>query len=114
METNHKDNVRPIVSKHGETVWELIAKANHSLAYVEIAKGKASRPHYHPKAEESYYIISGKARMVIGDETEFLMPGMSVLIPQNKTHQIFNDGQEPLVFLTICVPSWTPDCSVFV
>lgn len=46
--------------------------------------------------------------------TAALAPGDSVAIPAGAVHQITNDGSVDLVFLAVCVPPWTPDCSVFV
>lgn len=118
MQTNCKDSCKPFISDHGEVVYELIGKATtkgeikHSLAHIEISPGRFSLKHYHPEAEESYYILSGKARIVIENETAILMPGMSIVIPPMQKHQIFNDEEEVLVFLAVCVPAWTPECSV--
>ncbi len=120
MHTNHKTKCQPFISDNGETVYELIGHVatpgdiKHSLAYIEILPGKASLKHFHPVAEESYYILQGQARMVIENETQTLTPGMSVLIPPKKVHQIFNDGKELLHFMAVCIPAWTPECSVFV
>jgi len=55
----------------------------------------------------------GKARVIVDGETKELTQGMSVIIPPRKTHQIFNETSELLVFLAVCVPAWTPECSVF-
>lgn len=119
MHIRSKDDCQPIGGDHGETVYELLGHAvggaeQHSVAYIEIMPGTASLKHYHPDAEESYYILSGAARMVIDGETQTLSPGQAVAIKPLMVHQIFNDGPEPLRFLAICAPAWTPDNSVYV
>jgi mannose-6-phosphate isomerase-like protein (cupin superfamily) len=85
----------------------------YSVAHIEILPGKASLKHFHPEVEESYYIIEGTPRMVINDEVQIVKPGQIVAIPPKATHQIFNDTDKTLHFLALCVPAWTPDCSVF-
>jgi ethanolamine utilization protein EutQ len=118
MHIRGKDDCPPVPSDHGETVYELLGNAaggadRHSLAHIELAPGKASLKHYHPEAEESYYILSGTARLVIDGETRTLVPGQAVAIPPPMAHQILNDGPDPLHFLAICAPAWTPDNSVY-
>jgi mannose-6-phosphate isomerase-like protein (cupin superfamily) len=105
-------------SPHGEIVYELIGHAAggsqaHSLAKIVIPPGKASRKHYHPVAEESYFILSGTARMEMAGEVSTLTAGDSVMIPPPQVHQIANAGTDDLVFLAVCVPAWTPDNSIY-
>jgi len=119
MTIRRKDDLKPFDSEHGETVREFFGKAvgpdgvQHSLAHIVIAPGKASLKHHHPIAEESYYILSGQARMVIDGEECAMKASDGVVILPKREHQIFNDGEEDLVFIAVCVPPWTPDCSVF-
>lgn len=114
-----KNDVSPIESKHGEIIYELIGRAGgetterHSIAHVVIPPGKSSRVHFHPEAEESYYMISGQARFVLDGESTIIGPGHTVLIPPNKSHQIINIGSEDLEFLAICVPAWEPANSIY-
>lgn len=114
-----KDNVAPHNSQHGEVIYELIGRAvgepteRHSLAYVVIPPGKSSLLHFHPEAEESYYIIHGQARMQVGEEEIELVAGQTVLIPARKVHQIINAGELDLEFLAFCVPAWEATNSVF-
>jgi mannose-6-phosphate isomerase-like protein (cupin superfamily) len=109
-----KDVHSPLVTEHGEVIYELIGRGvgetteRHSVAVVVIPPGKASLPHYHPQAEESYFILSGQARMILGDEEAILRPGQMVLIQAPKPHKIINIGEEDLEFLAICVPAWEP------
>ncbi len=108
-----------ITSPHGETVYELCGTsaggaAQHSVALITLAAGKASRKHYHPQAEESYTILSGAARVTVGQESAELGEGDCVVIPPLKVHQITNIGAGELRFLAVCVPPWTPNNSVYV
>ena len=120
MHINRSDNVPAFASPHGEVVYELIGNKaggsnRHSLAQIVLPPGKASRKHYHPEAEESYYILSGHGKVKLGDESQNLTAGDTIMIPTGIVHQIFNTstGNELLIFLAICQPAWTPDNSVY-
>jgi mannose-6-phosphate isomerase-like protein (cupin superfamily) len=120
MHSRRVEDAPPIQAPHGEIVRELAGMLaggthQHSLAHITLPPGKASRKHYHPIAEESYYLLSGVGRVVIDEETQFLTPGQMVVILPGQVHQIFNDNPaESISYLAICTPPWTPDCSVFI
>jgi mannose-6-phosphate isomerase-like protein (cupin superfamily) len=120
MHICHKDDVdSPLVTEHGETIYELIGRAvgetteRHSLAYVTLSPGKSALLHYHPQAEESYFILKGQARMVVGDEEATVRPGQAILIQPDQAHKITNLGQEDLEFLAVCVPAWEPTNTIW-
>lgn len=118
MHHANKATVEPYHTPHGEIVYELVGRQAggtdiHSLARVELPPGVASRPHYHPVAEEAYYILDGKARVVIDGEERQLAPGDSVLIRPNQHHQIWCVGDETLAILCTCSPAWEPSNTVY-
>jgi len=106
-------------SPHGEIVRELGGLSagglqQHSIAHITLPPGKASLKHYHPVIEESYFILNGIARMEIDGQTYQITPGQMVAILPTQVHQIFNDNStDPVSFIAVCTPPWTPDCSVF-
>jgi len=115
----NKDQVQnPIITPHGETIFELIGRApqsggvqTHSLAHIVISPGAASVPHHHGYTEESYYILRGTARLVLDEKEYDLHPGQACLIKTNQIHQIFNTGSSDLEFLAICAPAWSAEDS---
>jgi mannose-6-phosphate isomerase-like protein (cupin superfamily) len=112
-------HITPIETPHGENICEYFGQAaggtaEHSLAQIILPPLKSSLKHYHPLVEESYYILAGEGRIVIDDEQAMIKAGDAVAIPINAVHQIFNESGEDLIFLAICAPAWTADCSVFV
>ncbi len=119
MEIHNAKHLAGFASEHGEIVFEFFGTAAghsqaHSLAQIVIPPGKSSLKHYHPVAEESYYILCGTADLELDGETAALSPGDNVVIRAEQIHQIRNAGDVDLVFLAVCVPAWTPDNSVFV
>jgi len=108
-----------IAAAHGETIYEIVGRTlgrrteSHSVAHVAIAPGKSSLRHFHPEAEESYYILAGSARIEVGHETATLRPGHIVLIPPPLPHKIYNAGRSHLLLLVVCVPAWEPTNTVW-
>jgi len=118
MHIRNAQEIKGLTSPHGETVYELAGtaaggSAQHSVALITLAEGKASRKHYHPQAEESCIILDGSARVTVGEESAELHAGDCVVIPPQQVHQIANIGTAALRFLAICVPPWKPDDSVY-
>jgi mannose-6-phosphate isomerase-like protein (cupin superfamily) len=112
-----KDQVtQPFLAPLGEQIYELIGSqaavggsTRHSFAHVLVPPGKLSPEHYHRVSEESYYILKGRAHMVV-DANEFILePGQACLIKTGEVHQVFNRAAEDLEFLVVCAPPWTPD-----
>lgn len=121
MRLTRKEHIdRPFDSGHGEKVYEMLGAPeaiggakNHSFSHAVIAPGCASRPHYHPVAEETYYILSGEGRMQVDSRELRLVPGDALLILPGEVHRIFNDKDFDLEFIAVCAPAWTPDNSVY-
>lgn len=108
----------PYHAPHGEIVRELAGSSaggtqQHSLAHITLPPGTASRLHYHPVAEECYFMLVGTGRVVLAGAEHQLAPGQMVAIAPGQVHQIFNESDTPISYLAICTPPWTPDCSVF-
>lgn len=119
MHVRNSKNTAPTVSPHGEIVQELMGTSaggtqQHSLALITLPPGKQSLKHYHPEAEESYTLLAGNAQLTLDDQVIHLFAGDSVAIPPGCVHQVTNTGDDNLVFLAVCVPPWTPACSVFI
>lgn len=119
MHIMSKNNATPSESQHGEIIYELIGREvgepteRHSVAYMIVPPGKSSLLHYHPEAEESYYILQGEARMLLGDEEAIILPDQVILISPQKPHKIINIGKSDLVFLAVCVPAWESTNTVY-
>ena len=119
MYINEKSTVlNPLLNQKGESVYELIGHSvnsgqagAHSLAVIVIPPGCSSQQHFHKLGEETYYILSGTAKMVINGQQFKLTPGQACLIQPYEHHQITNNGKENLEFIAICAPAWTPDDS---
>ena len=118
MEVVARSHCRPFVTDDGSEIRELLAHRNsairnQSLAEATLRAGQSTRPHFHPQAEEIYYILKGQGRMRLGGEDRFVGPGDAIAIPPGATHQIIHEGREDLVFLCCCAPGYEPGDVVF-
>jgi len=118
MDVVARNHCRPFTTEDGSEIRELLAHRNssirnQSLAEASLRVGQSTRPHYHPKAEEIYYILQGQGEMRIEGEERPVGPGDAIAIPPGKSHQILQKGTHDLVFLCCCAPGYEPTDVVF-
>lgn len=77
----------------------------YSLARAVVKPGIKTKPHS-LKTSEVYYILEGKGRMHIGEESGEVAPGDCIDIPPRAIQWIENTGNTDLVFLCIVDPAW--------
>lgn len=119
METVHRKNVSPFITKDGSEIRELLAHRNscirnQSLAEATIPAGGETAEHYHPKTEEIYYILSGTGKMKRADKFEAVGPGDAIAIPPGTPHMITNTGEIPLRLLCCCAPGYEHEDTVLI
>ncbi|MEM9444367.1 MAG: cupin domain-containing protein [Verrucomicrobiota bacterium] len=117
MDVINREQVKAFITVDGSEIREFLAHRNssirnQSLAEATLKPGCATAEHYHPMAEEIYYILEGKARMRIEDEEQEVGPKDAIAIPPGKRHKIWNLGEEPLVFLCCCAPCYENEDTV--
>ena len=67
------------------------------------ARGGTHHAHQHELSEQAYYVLEGKARVRLGDQTYEAGPGTVFYIPAGTEHQLWNIGDSTLVNLLIDV-----------
>jgi mannose-6-phosphate isomerase-like protein (cupin superfamily) len=111
MDIKNLADVPPFITKDGSEIRELLAHRNsairnQSLAEARLPVGASTQEHYHPKAEEIYYITGGVGRIRIETETRDVKPGDAIAIPPGKKHKLWNTGTEILHLLCCCAPGY--------
>lgn len=76
-------------------------KCIHLCARMTLEPGASVGPHTHYDENEIYYIISGHGTVLDNGTRLDVGPGDSTLTLHGQTHDIENNGTEPLVFLAI-------------
>jgi len=78
---------------------------NLGMGIVNIPPGGSGNSHAHLDTQETWFIISGFGKLIVGDEEIDLEPEMVVVAPKGITHQIINDSQGDLKALFIFSPA---------
>jgi mannose-6-phosphate isomerase-like protein (cupin superfamily) len=117
MDIKNLADVPPFITKDGSEIRELLAHRNsairnQSLAEARLPVGASTQEHYHPKAEEIYYITYGTGRMRIEGESCDVKPGDAIAIPPGMKHKLWNTGTETLRLLCCCAPGYEHEDTV--
>jgi mannose-6-phosphate isomerase-like protein (cupin superfamily) len=111
MDVKNLDSVNAFITKDGSEIRELLAHRNsairnQSLAEARLPVGASTQEHYHPRAEEIYYITNGSGRMRIEAEEREVKAGDAIAIPPGQKHKLWNTGSETLRLLCCCAPAY--------
>ena len=111
MEIKSLSNAEPFRTKDGSEIRELLshrnsAVRNQSLAEARLPAGGATQEHYHPQAEEIYYITHGTGRIRIEGEEREVSAGDAIAIPPGRRHKLWNTGTGTLRLLCCCAPAY--------
>lgn len=117
MEIKNLADVSPFITKDGSEIRELLAHRNsairnQSLAEARLPVGGSTQEHYHPRAEEIYFITHGFGRMRIEGELQDVKPGDAIAIPPGRKHKLWNTGTETLRLLCCCAPGYEHEDTV--
>lgn len=111
MDIKNIADAEPFITKDGSEIRELLAYRNsairnQSLAEARVPVGGSTQEHYHPRAEEIYFITAGTGRMRIETETREVKTGDAIAILPGKKHKLWNTGSETLKLLCCCAPCY--------
>jgi len=117
MDTKNLDKVPAFITKDGSEIRELLAHRNscirnQSLAEARLPVGGSTQEHYHPKAEEIYYITHGVGKMRVEGEEREVRVGDAIAIPPGKRHKLWNTGPDVLRLLCCCAPAYEHEDTV--
>jgi len=70
-----------------------------------VAAGEGPPLHTHAAEDESWYVIEGELRFLLGEELHRAPPGSFVFVPRGVAHAFQNVGEEPARILVTFTPS---------
>jgi mannose-6-phosphate isomerase-like protein (cupin superfamily) len=111
MDVKNIGEIPAFITKDGSEIRELLAYRNsvlrnQSLAEARLPVGASTQEHFHPRAEEIYYITHGTGKIRIEDETREVAVGDAIAIPPGKKHKLWNTGADILRLLCCCAPAY--------
>jgi quercetin dioxygenase-like cupin family protein len=74
------------------------------LATITYDPGCEVEPHTHDD-QEAIYVIEGRGRAKVGDESVELEPGTAVYIAKGVTHSVVNPNDEPIEAVLVHAPA---------
>ena len=111
MDIKNLSECVPFTTKDGSEIREFLAHRNsairnQSLAEARLPVGGSTQEHFHPLAEEIYYITHGTAKIRIENEIREVRVGDAIAIPPGQRHKLWNTGSETLRLLCCCAPGY--------
>jgi mannose-6-phosphate isomerase-like protein (cupin superfamily) len=111
MDIKNLNEVESFIAKDGSEIRELLAHRNsairnQSLAEARLPIGASTQEHFHPRAEEIYFITHGAGKIRIEGETREVRAGDAIAIPPGQKHKLWNTGGETLHLLCCCAPAY--------
>ncbi|OFX43662.1 MAG: hypothetical protein A2046_15990 [Bacteroidetes bacterium GWA2_30_7] len=89
--------------------WHLLRSDSLSIIKEQMPPGTSEKLHYHEKAQQLFYILSGEATFEIDNETITINQNESIHIPAKSIHRIINNFNEDLIFILISEPNTQSD-----
>lgn len=84
--------------------WHLSKSDTLSVIQESVPSGSFEIKHYHEKAEQFFYVLSGIATLEVNNEKYILKPNQGLRIPAKTVHQLKNESNTDLLFLVISTP----------
>jgi mannose-6-phosphate isomerase-like protein (cupin superfamily) len=119
MDIKNLNEVSAFITKDGSEIRELLAHRNsairnQSLAEARLPAGASTQEHFHPRAEEIYFITHGTGKIRIEGETRDVKVGDAIAIPPGQKHKLWNTGNETLRLLCCCAPAYEHSDTIIV
>jgi mannose-6-phosphate isomerase-like protein (cupin superfamily) len=84
--------------------WHLLRACNLSVIQERVPPGGAEVNHYHEKAHQFFYILSGEATIEIKDKKFVLGSRKGISVPPKTPHRLLNESNQDLVFIVVSSP----------
>ena len=84
--------------------WHLVKAAGLSVIEERMPPSTSEKRHWHARARQFFYVLSGTLVIEVEGEHHELPPGFGIELPQGTAHQARNEGTEDARFLVISAP----------
>jgi mannose-6-phosphate isomerase-like protein (cupin superfamily) len=103
MEAFELDDLLDARERSGRLYLEFVRSHELSVGLYALAAG-ATDPQEPHTEDEVYHVVSGRARITVGDEERSVGPGSIVFVPADVPHR-FHDIEEDLTVLVVFGPA---------
>jgi mannose-6-phosphate isomerase-like protein (cupin superfamily) len=85
--------------------WRLLDRHDLSVIQERIPPGGGEARHYHHRARQIFFVLSGQLKIELDDHSFQLSPGDAIEVPPGSGHQVLNPGDSDASFLVISAPT---------
>jgi len=85
--------------------WHLLKSTGLSVIQERVPPGGAEVRHYHERAHQFFFVISGEATLEVADKKLVLRTQQGVSIPPKVAHKLINESNEELAFIVVSAPT---------
>jgi mannose-6-phosphate isomerase-like protein (cupin superfamily) len=89
--------------------WHLLKEPGLSVIQELVPPGKGEVRHFHTKARQFFYVLTGRATLELEGEAVAFGPGEGVQVPPGVPHRFFNNGTEAVEFIVVSSPTTQGD-----
>ena len=89
--------------------WRLLEGNDLSVIQERVPASAGESPHFHARARQFFYVLSGTATMEFQDRNVVFGPGQGLHVAPNVVHRLVNGSDIDLVFLVISAPTTKGD-----
>jgi mannose-6-phosphate isomerase-like protein (cupin superfamily) len=89
--------------------WRHLALEELSVIEERIPPGRGEVAHFHDRARQLFYVLSGRLALETAGEVVEIAGGESFEVPPAVVHRVHNPFADDAVFLVISCPSTTRD-----
>ncbi len=102
MKLRRLDELNEVQLRRGVS-HKVFSGENATLAWGTLQPGHETNPHAHPH-EQLVYVVQGRMRFTVGDESAIVEPGDMLVVPSGVEHWAENLGSEDAIDLSIFSP----------
>lgn len=84
--------------------WHLLKSPGLSVIQERVPPGGAEVRHYHERAQQFFFVLSGQATLEIDGKPLRLTTQQGVAVPANVSHRLSNESDHEVVFLVVSAP----------
>ena len=89
--------------------WRLLERSDLSVIQERIPANAGEITHYHQRARQLFYVLSGELQIQLGAQLLRLSPGDSLEVPPGAHHRVRNLGNIDATFLVVSAPTTQGD-----
>jgi quercetin dioxygenase-like cupin family protein len=102
------DSAKFLQPSDGEPIRSVISESPESTIVAWYIQAQQSIPaHIHPQGQDTWTILAGQGEYYLdrAGTTKSISKGDVVIAPTGSAHGVFNNGTEPLIFISVVSPS---------